>query len=123
MLHACHRLARYSNPLFTAPPDFSGMANRGAQPPASTRSRPKHSFVADRPSSALRRVSEETEGERNNEGLGVKRRTAKSAKILALDPNREVPPRHFTPSAMRGRFCTCHLDLRKEPSPQRRKKA
>lgn len=27
-----------------------------------------------------------------------------SAKILAFDPNRKVPPRHYTPIAMRGRL-------------------
>jgi hypothetical protein len=27
-----------------------------------------------------------------------------SAKILAFDPNRRVPPRHYTPIAMRGRI-------------------
>jgi hypothetical protein len=27
-----------------------------------------------------------------------------SAKILAFDPNRRVPPGHFTPIAMRGRL-------------------
>ena len=27
-----------------------------------------------------------------------------SAKILAFDPNRRVPPRHYTPIAMRGRL-------------------
>lgn len=27
-----------------------------------------------------------------------------SAKILAFDPNRTVPPRHYTPIAMRGRL-------------------
>jgi hypothetical protein len=26
-----------------------------------------------------------------------------SAKILAFDPNRRIPPRHYTPIAMRGR--------------------
>lgn len=29
-----------------------------------------------------------------------------SAKILAFDPNRRVPPRHYTPIAMRGRLLT-----------------
>jgi hypothetical protein len=29
MFRPCHRLARYSNPLFTAPPDFRGVAKRG----------------------------------------------------------------------------------------------
>jgi hypothetical protein len=27
-----------------------------------------------------------------------------SAKILTFDPNRKVPPRHYTPIAMRGRL-------------------
>ena len=27
-----------------------------------------------------------------------------SAKILEFDPNRNVPPRHYTPIAMRGRL-------------------
>jgi len=27
-----------------------------------------------------------------------------SAKILAFDPNRTVPPRHYTPIALRGRI-------------------
>lgn len=27
-----------------------------------------------------------------------------SAKILAFDPNRRVPPRHYSPLAMRGRL-------------------
>jgi hypothetical protein len=27
-----------------------------------------------------------------------------SAKILMFDPNRRVPPRHYTPVAMRGRL-------------------
>jgi hypothetical protein len=27
-----------------------------------------------------------------------------SAKILAFDPNRKIPPRHYTPIAMRGRL-------------------
>jgi hypothetical protein len=27
-----------------------------------------------------------------------------SAKILAFDPNRRIPPRHYTPIAMRGRL-------------------
>ena len=27
-----------------------------------------------------------------------------SAKILMFDPNRRVPPRHYTPIAMRGRL-------------------
>jgi hypothetical protein len=27
-----------------------------------------------------------------------------SAKILAFDPNRKLPPRHYTPIAMRGQL-------------------
>jgi hypothetical protein len=27
-----------------------------------------------------------------------------SAKILAFDPNRKIPPRHYTPMAIRGRL-------------------
>jgi hypothetical protein len=27
-----------------------------------------------------------------------------SAKILAFDPNRRIPPRHYTPIGMRGRL-------------------
>jgi hypothetical protein len=27
-----------------------------------------------------------------------------STKILAFDPNRKVPPRHYTPIALRGRL-------------------
>jgi len=28
------------------------------------------------------------------------------AKMLAFDPNRRIPPRHYTPIAMRGRLLT-----------------
>jgi hypothetical protein len=31
------------------------------------------------------------------------------AKILAFDPNRRIPPRHYTPIAMRGRLLVMPL--------------
>jgi hypothetical protein len=48
-----------------------------------------------------------------------------SAKILAFDPNRKVPPRHYTPIAMRGRLLHMpsrairkNLELSTESRPQ-----
>jgi hypothetical protein len=32
-----------------------------------------------------------------------------SAKILAFDPNRRIPPRHYTPIAMRGKLLVMPL--------------